>query len=72
METNVKQFDPQKCITEEDLADRWGITKRTLQNRRYKRNCPNFWRPNGNTVLYDLDDVISMENESFVSFDESR
>ena len=27
METNVKQFDPQKCITEEDLADRWGITK---------------------------------------------
>ena len=38
METNVKQFDPQKCITEEDLADRWGITKRTLQNRRYKRN----------------------------------
>ena len=61
-----KDFDISNTIDAEALAKRWGVTKKTIDNRRLKGERPNHWKITGK-IYYDLDDVINYEKESYIS-----
>ena len=60
-----KNFDITNTIEVEDLAKRWGVTKKTIDNRRYRRQGPSYFKIGGK-IKYDLEDVRRMESESYV------
>jgi hypothetical protein len=61
-----KNFDILNTIEVEELAKRWGVTKKTIDNRRYRNQGPNYFKIGGK-ILYDLEDVQRMENDSYIS-----
>jgi hypothetical protein len=60
-----KNFDITNTIDVEELAKRWGVTKKTIDNRRYRGQGPGYFKIGGK-IKYDLDDVRRMENESYI------
>ena len=63
---DLKQFDIDNTIDADQLSKRWGVSKKTIDNRRSKRMGPGDWKITG-TILYDLDDVKRIEEESYIS-----
>lgn len=53
----------EKLLSEKELATRWGITQRTLQNWRAKGYGPKSITLSSNTVRYRLADVLAYEEE---------
>lgn len=51
-------------LTTDELAKRWRISKRTIENQRYKKNGIPFYKLDG-SVRYDLNDVIAYELKNF-------
>ena len=63
---DLKQFDINNTIDADGLSKRWGISKKTIDNRRSKGLGPSYWKITG-TILYDLDDVKRIEEQSYIS-----
>ncbi len=59
-----KVFDIENTISAEELAKRWGVSKKTIDNKRSKGIGPNHWKITGK-ILYDLEDVIRIEKQSY-------
>jgi hypothetical protein len=52
---------PAIYLTERDVAERWRLSPKTLQNWRVAGRGPRFWKF-GQAVRYRLDDVIAFED----------
>jgi hypothetical protein len=63
---DLKQFDIDNTIDADELSKRWGVSKKTIDNKRSKGVGPGYWKITG-TILYDLDDVKKIEQESYIS-----
>ena len=59
-----KSQDITPMLSEQDLANRWGISVRTLQDWRYKKTGPEFIKFGGWTVRYPLKAVIRYEEKA--------
>ena len=66
MEILEKNFDISNTIEVDELAERWGVSKKTIDNRRYRGQGPSYFKIGGK-IKYDLDDVKRMENDSYIS-----
>ena len=64
-------FDISKTIDANELAQRWGVTKKSIDNRRQRGQGPNYFKIGGK-IRYDLKDVVRMEQESYRSINGSR
>jgi len=64
-------FDISKTIDANELAERWGVTKKSIDNRRQRGQGPNYFKIGGK-IRYDLKDVVKMEQESYRSINGSR
>ena len=71
MEISEKNFDISNTIEVDELAERWGVSKKTIDNRRYRGQGPNYFKIGGK-IKYDLDDVKRMEQDSYISVDGTR
>ena len=71
MEISEKNFDISNTIEVDELAERWGVSKKTIDNRRYRGQGPNYFKIGGK-IKYDLDDVQRMEQDSYISVDGTR
>ena len=63
-----KNFDITNTIEVEDLAKRWGVTKKTIDNSRYRGQGPSYFKI-GDKIKYDLEDVRRMEGQSYVDIE---
>ena len=61
MEKNRKKSGAPRFLTEEQLADRWNVSKRTLQKKRYQGGGCIFYKFDGGAVRYRLRDVQAYE-----------
>ena len=64
-------FDISKTIDANELAERWGVTKKSIDNRRQRGQGPNYFKIGGK-IRYDLKDVVKMEQESYRSINGTR
>jgi hypothetical protein len=48
------------------LAKRWNKSPRTIENWRGRGEGPNYYKIGGK-VLYDLAEIIELENKSYIS-----
>tara|TARA_R100000655_G_scaffold5836_1_gene17505 strand:+ start:181 stop:420 length:240 start_codon:yes stop_codon:yes gene_type:complete len=64
-------FDISNTIDANELAERWGVTKKSIDNRRQRGQGPNYFKIGGK-IRYDLKDVVKMEQESYRSVDGTR
>ncbi len=48
-------------LTTEDLAERWGLSPRTLRWQRHKGKGPQYIEISDRTVLYRIEDVLAYE-----------
>jgi len=64
-------FDISNTIDANELAERWGVTKKSIDNRRHRGQGPNYFKIGGK-IRYDLKDVVRMEQESYRSINGSR
>jgi|TARA_B100001094_G_C17765548_1_gene592477 predicted DNA-binding transcriptional regulator AlpA len=71
MEILEKNFDISNTIEVDELADRWGVSKKTIDNRRYRGQGPSYFKIGGK-IKYDLDDVKRMEQDSYISVNGTR
>ena len=71
MEISEKNFDISNTIEVDELAERWGVSKKTIDNRRYRGQGPNYFKIGGK-IKYDLDDVKRMEQDSYISVQGTR
>jgi len=71
MEILEKNFDISNTIEVEELAERWGVSKKTIDNRRYRGQGPSYFKIGGK-IKYDLDDVKRMEQDSYISVNGTR
>ena len=71
MEISEKNFDISNTIEVDELAERWGVSKKTIDNRRYRGQGPNYFKICGK-IKYDLDDVKRMEQDSYISVHGTR
>ena len=71
MEILEKNFDISNTIEVDELAERWGVSKKTIDNRRYRGQGPNYFKIGGK-IKYDLDDVKRMEQDSYISVNGTR
>jgi predicted DNA-binding transcriptional regulator AlpA len=71
MEILEKNFDISNTIEVDELAERWGVSKKTIDNRRYRGQGPSYFKIGGK-IKYDLDDVKRMENDSYISVHGTR
>ena len=71
MEILEKNFDISNTIEVDELAERWGVSKKTIDNRRYRGQGPSYFKIGGK-IKYDLDDVKSMEQDSYISVHGTR
>jgi|TARA_B110000305_G_scaffold190890_1_gene213385 hypothetical protein len=60
-----KNFDITNTIEADELAKRWGVTKKTIDNRRYRRLGPSYFKIGGK-IKYDLEDVRRMEGDAYI------
>ena len=56
-----------KRLTETDLAERWGVTARTLQGWRSKRIGPPFIQVGSRSIFYREEDVLAYEASNIVT-----
>ncbi len=54
-----------KFLTEDDLSERWGVSKRTLQAWRLQGKPPGFVKLGARCVRYPPDEVERVEREQF-------
>ena len=66
-----KNFDILNTIEVEELAKRWGVSKKTIDNRRYRGQGPSYFKIGGK-IKYDLDDVKRMEQDSYIAVNGTR
>lgn len=59
-----KNFDITNTLDTTELAGRWGVSKKTIDNRRYRGQGPNYFKIGG-AIRYDLEDVRRIENQSY-------
>jgi len=71
MEILEKNFDISNTIEVDELAKRWGVSKKTIDNRRYRGQGPSYFKIGGK-IKYDLDDVKRMEQDSYISVHGTR
>lgn len=71
MEILEKNFDISNTIEVDELAERWGVSKKTIDNRRYRGQGPSYFKIGGK-IKYYLDDVKRMENDSYISVHGAR
>ena len=71
MEILEKNFDISNTIEVGELAKRWGVSKKTIDNRRYRGQGPSYFKIGGK-IKYDLDDVKRMEQDSYISVNGTR
>ena len=71
MEILKKNFDISNTIEVDELAARWGVTRKTIDNRRYRGQGPSYFKIGGK-IKYDLDDVKRMEQDSYISVNGTR
>ena len=71
MEILEKNFDISNTIEVDELAERWGVSKKTIDNRRSRGQGPNYFKIGGK-IKYDLDDVKRMEQDSYISVHGTR
>ena len=71
MEILEKNFDISNTIEVGELAKRWGVSKKTIDNRRYRGQGPSYFKIGGK-IKYDLDDVKRMENDFYISVNGTR
>jgi predicted DNA-binding transcriptional regulator AlpA len=71
MEILEKNFDISNTIEVDELADRWGVSKKTIDNRRYRGQGPSYFKIGGK-IKYDLDDVKRMEQDSYIAVNGTR
>ena len=71
MEILEKNFDISNTIEVDELAERWGVSKKTIDNRRYRGQGPNYFKIGGK-IKYDLADVKRMEQDSYISVHGTR
>jgi predicted DNA-binding transcriptional regulator AlpA len=71
MEILEKNFDISNTIEVDELAERWGVSKKTIDNRRYRGQGPSYFKIGGK-IKYDLDDVKRMEQDSYISVNGTR
>lgn len=63
LSSNSPEFSGDKLIPETQLADRWGVSPRTLQAQRLRGSgCP--FIVIGRNVRYRLSDVITFEEQN--------
>jgi DNA-binding transcriptional regulator YiaG len=55
----VKKAEPGEHFTQAELAARWKISERTLEDWRHKRRGPKY--QNTGRVLYALEDILEYE-----------
>lgn len=61
--SNLPDFSGDKLISESQLAERWGVSPRTLQAQRLRgTGCP--FIVIGRNVRYRLSDVIAFEEQN--------
>ena len=60
----IRNFDITNTLDAKELSKRWGVTKKTIDNRRYRGQGPNYFKIGG-AIRYDLEDVRRIENESY-------
>lgn len=60
----IRNFDITNTLDAKELSERWGVTKKTIDNRRYRGQGPNYFKIGG-AIRYDLEDVRRIENESY-------
>lgn len=61
--------DPEKLITTQELAERWGIHPNTLSNWRSQNRGPKYVKIGGmkkSPVYYRLKDILAYEKKSTV------
>ena len=71
MDILEKNFDISNTIEVDELADRWGVSKKTIDNRRYRGQGPSYFKIGGK-IKYDLDDVKRMEQDSYIAVNGTR
>jgi len=71
MDILEKNFDISNTIEVDELAERWGVSKKTIDNRRYRGQGPSYFKIGGK-IKYDLDDVKRMEQDSYISVNGTR
>ena len=71
MDILEKNFDISNTIEVDELAKRWGVSKKTIDNRRYRGQGPSYFKIGGK-IKYDLDDVKRMEQDSYISVNGTR
>lgn len=60
-----KDFNIENTLTIKQLAKRWGVNIKTMQNNMYRGKCPNYYKLGGG-VKFDLDDVRKYENDRYI------
>ena len=71
MERLEKNFEISNTIEVDELAERWGVSNRTIDNRRYRGQGPNYFKIGGK-IKYELDDVKRREQDSYISVHGTR
>ena len=64
MQTQATQAEPTTMFNETELAIRWKISVRTLQDWRQRKTGPRFFKLQGWAVRYPLQAVIEFEEQS--------
>ena len=71
MEIIEMNFNITNTIEVDELVDRWGVSKKTIDNRRYRGQGPSYFKIGGK-IKYDLDDVKRMEQDSYIAVNGTR
>ncbi len=64
MQSNPTSFETTTMFNESELASRWKISVRTLQDWRRRKTGPSFVKLQGWAVRYPLQAVIDFEEKS--------
>ena len=64
MQTQATLAEPATMLNETELASRWKISVRTLQDWRQRKTGPHFVKLQGWAVRYPLQAVIDFEEQS--------
>ena len=60
-----KNLDTVQTISGKELAKRWGVSHKSIENRRYRNDTPAYFKIGGK-VRYDLQDVRRFEQKCYV------
>lgn len=55
-----RSFESGELLTQEDLAERWGLAPRTIANWRWAKRGPKHFKA-GQKAFYRVEDVIKFE-----------